>query len=120
TVISAVVGGAIGYVINVWMMAVRYDGWQKVPSGSPATGSGNLLQGGLFWLLASSLVFAIASYWQAVGTRRFFSDLRTLPGMLVGLVRRDGRSSRSHLLWGAAVSLLAATVLSPAIGAVMA
>ena len=36
-VISAVVGGVFGYAVNIWLMAVRYNGWQKVPKGSPAS-----------------------------------------------------------------------------------
>ena len=67
--VSAVAGGALGFVVNVWLMAARYDGWQKVPSGAPATGKGNLLQGGLFWALASALIFAIIGYWRAVRNR---------------------------------------------------
>ena len=39
-VVSAVIGGIFGYAVNIWLMAVRYNGWQKVPKGSPATAQG--------------------------------------------------------------------------------
>ena len=120
TIVSIVVGGLVSYVSNVWLMFVRYGGWQKVPPGSPATGAGNLVGGALFWGLATSVVVGAVSYWRTVGTRRFFHEMRTLPATLAGLVRRDGQGARIHLLWGAAVSLLVAQIVSPSAGALMA
>ncbi|MEV0298372.1 hypothetical protein [Nocardia sp. NPDC050710] len=117
--ISAVVGGAFGYVWNVWLIAVRYGGDSKVPGGAPATGDGNLLAGALFWSVAGVVIFGIGSYWYTVGTRRFFGDLRGLPGALAALISGD-RAARVHLLWGAAVGMLAAVVLAPSLSAVLA
>ncbi|MFH8381393.1 OmpH family outer membrane protein [Kitasatospora sp. NPDC018058] len=118
-VTGAVVGGLIGYAMNVWLVAVRYGGWRKVPHGAPATSHGNVFQGALFWGLLTTVLFGVFGYWHAVGTTRFLADLRALPRTLGGLVRGD-RSASVHLLWGAAVALLAAQVVPPAAGAVLA
>ncbi|MGA5821762.1 hypothetical protein ACPC54_28325 [Kitasatospora sp. NPDC094028] len=118
-VTGAVVGGVVGYVVNVFLIAVRYGGWRKVPHGAPATSHGNFFQGALFWGLVTTVLFGVLGYWHAVGTARFLADLRALPRTLAGLVRGD-RASGVHLLWGAAVALLAAQVVPPAAGAVLA
>jgi hypothetical protein len=90
-----------------------------VPVGAPATGSRNFIYGGLFWALCGMLIFGLASYWHAVGTRRFFTELQGLPHALGGLIRRDD-SARVHLLWGAALAMLLAAVLSQSGGLVLA
>ncbi|MFE5587362.1 hypothetical protein [Kitasatospora sp. NPDC056531] len=118
-VTGAVVGGVIGYAVNVFLIAVRYGGWRKVPPGAPATSHGNFFQGALFWGLLTTVLFGVFGYWHAVGTTRFLADLRALPQTLAGLVRGD-RSANVHLLWGAAIALLAAQVVPPAAGAVLA
>ncbi|MFG2849028.1 hypothetical protein ACGF12_38685, partial [Kitasatospora sp. NPDC048296] len=118
-VTGAVVGGVIGYTVNVFLIAVRYGGWRKVPHGAPATTHGNFFQGALFWGLLTTVLFGVFGYWHAVGTTRFLADLRALPHTLTGLVRGD-RSSSVHLLWGAAIALLAAQIVPPAAGAVLA
>ncbi|MDT5354250.1 MAG: hypothetical protein QOJ56_2782 [Mycobacterium sp.] len=115
----AVIGGIVGYGANVFLIAVSYNGASKVPAGAPATASGNFFQGALFWGLCSMVIFGAAGHWRAVGTQRFFAELRGLPGALAGLVRGD-RGAGVHLLWGAAASMLAALILSPSTGALLA
>ena len=117
-VVSAVVSGVVGYVFNVWLMAVRYEGSQT-PAGAPATSKGNFVAGGLFWAMLPMLACSIVGYRRAVGRERFWADVRGLPMMLVGLVRREGAHGRVHLLWGAGVALAASLVVSPAAGAVL-
>jgi hypothetical protein len=116
---SVVVGGAFSYAWNVWLIAMLYRGSHRVPVGAPATGSRNFIYGGLFWALCGMLIFGLASYWHGVGTRRFFSELQGLPQALGGLIRRD-HTARVHLLWGAALAMLLAVVLSPSLGLVLA
>ncbi|RKT08959.1 hypothetical protein BX285_7331 [Streptomyces sp. 1114.5] len=118
-VTGAVVGGLIGYATNVWLIAVRYGGWRKVPHGAPATSHNNFFQGALFWGLLTTVLFGVVGYWHAVGTTRFLADLRALPRTLGALVRGD-RAASVHLLWGAAAALLAAQVVPAAAGAVLA
>jgi hypothetical protein len=119
-IISAAIGYVIGYIGNVWFMAIFYDGAQKVPPGGPASGEGNVAMGSLFWGLITTVLFGVFGYYRAVGGARFREDLRQLPGALVSLFTRDGGAGRVHLLWGAAASLLATQLISPAVGAVLA
>ncbi|HEX7166038.1 MAG TPA: hypothetical protein VF230_03560 [Acidimicrobiales bacterium] len=118
TVVSAAISGVIGYVVNVWLMAVRYEG-SVTPAGTPATSKDNVVAGGLFWALLPMLICSIVGYRRAVGRERFWRDVRGLPTALVALVRRDGARGRAHLLWGAAVALAAGLIVSPAVGAVL-
>ncbi|MGW6919418.1 hypothetical protein ACWGB8_37230, partial [Kitasatospora sp. NPDC054939] len=115
---SALIGGVFGYVGNAWLMAVRYEG-TNVPSGSPVTSDGTFVQGALFWGLCSTVIFGVAGYWRAMGTRAFLTGVRGVPTALTGLVRGD-RAAYVHLLWGAAISMIAATVVSPSLGAMLA
>jgi hypothetical protein len=116
---SVVAGAAFSYAWNVWLIAMMYRGAHRVPVGAPATGSRNLVYGGLFWALCGMLIFGVANYWHAVGTRRFFAELQGLPHKLANLIRRD-HAAGVHLLWGAAVAMLLAVVLSPSVGLVVA
>ncbi len=121
--LGAVVAGlaissVVGYVLNVWLMAVRYEG-SRTPKGAPVTSSGNLVSGGLFWLLATSVITGAIGYRRAIGRDRFWSEVRTLPATLLTLFRSEGRGGWVHLLWGAALALVASLVLSPAVGAVL-
>ncbi|MGW6917605.1 hypothetical protein ACWGB8_27805, partial [Kitasatospora sp. NPDC054939] len=115
---SALIGGVFGYVSNAWLMAVRYEG-TNVPSGSPVTSDGTFVQGALFWGLCSTVIFGVAGYWHAMGTRAFLTGVRGVPTALAGLVRGD-RAAYVHLLWGAAAGMIAALVLSPSLGAMLA
>jgi hypothetical protein len=114
---AAALATIIGYLANIWLMARKYDGF-AVPPGSPATGSGNLVPGALFWIIASSILFGVAGYWRAVGTTQFFREVRALPTTIAEIFRQDGRNAIIHVLWGAGVSLVIALVLSPSIGAI--
>jgi hypothetical protein len=118
TIVAAVVSGVVGYVFNVWLMAVRYEG-SATPSGAPATSKGNFVSGGLFWALLPMVVCSVVGYRRSVGRERFWKDVRGLPMTLIGLARREGAHGRVHLLWGAAIALAASLVVSPAVGAVM-
>lgn len=118
-VFSALLGCAVGYVANVWLMAVEYNGYLKVPPGAPSVGEGNVINGGVFWALASTVLFGIFGYYRAVGWSRFAADIRGLPGTLRGMLGAAGTSARINLLWGAASSLLVTSFISPSIGAVV-
>jgi hypothetical protein len=118
-VASAALGGLIAYVANVWLMAVKYDGF-AAPAGSPVTSEDNFFSGALFWALLNSLLFAVVGYRRAVGKEQFWRDVRSLPRVLASLFRADGRAGRSHLLWGAGTGLVAGLVVPRAAGAVLA
>ncbi|HEV3226758.1 MAG TPA: hypothetical protein VGZ52_07980, partial [Acidimicrobiales bacterium] len=42
---SAVTAGVVGYVLNIWIMAVKYQGTNDIPKGTPVTTGDNLLGG---------------------------------------------------------------------------
>lgn len=119
SIATAVLGAISGYLVNVYVMGWVYDGYQK-PMGGAATSEGNLLQGGLLYALASMLVFGLIGYRRAVGSRRFWNDVKTLPGALGALLTRDGQGARVHLMWGMAVSLLGTLLVTQWLGAVLA
>jgi|GEM_PF-5233620 len=124
-VVTSVVYAAIGfvgaYVLNVWMLARRYEG-TNVPDGSPVTtGSiGDNLQGMLFYAVLSSIVFGAAAYRRNVGPEQFWSELRTFPAGVRRTFAADGSMGLVHLLWGVAAALLVSQLLTPALSGVLA
>lgn len=116
--VTAIVSGVVGYVVNVWLMAVRYEG-SVTPEGAPAMSKDNVIAGGIFWAMFPMVVCSAIGYRRAVGRERFWRDVRRLPITLVGLFRRDGSHGWVHLLWGAAIALAATMVVPPAVGAVL-
>ena len=117
-IVTAIVSGVVGYLVNVWLMAVRYEG-SVTPEGAPAMSKDNILAGGIFWAMFPMVVCSAIGYRRAVGRERFWRDVRRLPITLVGLFRRDGSHGWVHLLWGAAIALAATLVVPPAVGAVL-
>ena len=117
-VVTAVVSGAVGYLVNVWLMAVRYEG-SVAPEGAPAMSKDNVIAGGIFWAMLPMVVCSAIGYRRAVGKERFWRDVRRLPITLVSLFRRDGSGGWVHLLWGAAIALAATLFVPPAVGAVV-
>lgn len=118
TVIAVVVSGAISWLTNVWLMAVKYDG-HVVPSGSIAAGSNNTVRGDLFWFLAPMVVAGIVSARIGAGRERFWNGVRSLPATLGGVIRRGGRPGRAQLLAAVALSLVLALVLPASTGLVL-
>lgn len=107
----AVVGFVIGWVINFVLMAFFYDGF-RADETMLATGQGNVRNGMLIWSLFSSVAFGLIAYRRAVGKERFGHDLANFPGSIVGVFRKDGAAVWTHILWGAAVSLLATFLIA--------
>lgn len=118
-VTSAILAGAFGYAVNVLLMLLYYDGYVKTGSG-PATGQGNLINGSVIWGLGTTVFFALWSYRRAVGGKRFWGELRALPGVAQGLLKADGPKAYVHLLWGAALALVTMQLVSPWLGGIMA
>lgn len=115
---SAMLSGAIGYVANATLMLLYYDGYAKTGSG-PASGQGNLVNGSLIWGLGSTVVFSLVGYRRAVGSERFWRDVRNLPALAQGLIRDDGHLAHVHLLWGAGIALATMQFISPWLGAIL-
>src|SRR6266481_4275294 len=118
-VFNASIAGAVGYVINVFLTLIVYNGYKKIGDG-PATGEGTLLSGSLVWAIGSAVVFGLIGYWRAVGTARFLQDVGSIPTNIGSLFRQDGHGARIHLLWGATLGLLSIQLISPWLSAVFA
>lgn len=119
SITSAIFAGIVGYVANVLLMLLYYDGYVKTGSG-PATGQGNLVNGSLIWAFGSTTFFALWGYRRAVGGKRFWSELRGLPNVAQELIKADGPRAYVHLLWGAALALVTMQLVSPWLGGIMA
>ncbi|MFV2035193.1 MAG: hypothetical protein ACC631_08815, partial [Halocynthiibacter sp.] len=78
-------------------------------TGTPLNGITLLPQteaeGKLFWRLAGGLLFGLAAYWHAVGTRRFWAGIFSLPQWLSKLFQENPRREMSFLLIGVAAGL---------------
>ena len=116
---AAIVSGVIGYVANLVLMLIVYNGFHKTGNG-PATGQGNLINGSLIWGLGSTVFFGLVGYRRAVGGERFWRDIRGLPALAQKLLHKDGRLAHVHLLWGAGIALLTMQFISPWLGAILA
>ena len=117
-IITAAISGVVGYVVNVWLMAVRYEG-SVSPEGAPAMSKDNVIAGGIFWAMLPMVIGSAIGYRRAVGKERFWRDVRRFPITLVSLFRRDGSGGWVFLLWGAAIALAATLFVPPAVGAVL-
>lgn len=108
----AILGLLFAWLSNVVIIAAVYNGVAKVPGGSNVTAPSSVLTGVIFWTLAMTLIFGAVEYTRAVGSKRFWADVRGFPNALAALVRSDGAGARFHLLWGFAGAMLAAAFLS--------
>ncbi len=108
--------GAIGYLIgwawNVYVMAVRYDGY-RVPKNSPVTGTNNIgLQPAVYWVVVPMILSAVVSYVITAGPSRSIADAKSLPRMLKGTFNGKEKSEFwRNLLWGFAGSMLFVVII---------
>jgi hypothetical protein len=113
--VAAVVSGAVAYTANVWLLARRYDGLDKIPRGAPVSAGPQHLQGMVFWFLAGATASAAAIYLVVVGPRAAARRALALPRRLWGLLTGAGDRWQVWALYGAGVALLVGAVLLPAL-----
>lgn len=118
-VVAGVAGFGAGWLVNVFIMGRRYDGF-RVPPGSPATGEGNVVRGSIFYFLVSMIVTAVVAYRLNVGKERFWADVRELPGTLRKALKDDGDDTTVHLLVGFAGSMVIVIAVGQSISATLA
>ena len=131
----AVAGFVLGWLVNIALLGFVYNGYSKVPVGAPATGTSDLvlgadgtpqpsaptlILGSVFWLIASTFLFALISFRLEVGRDEFWSDVRTFPRTLTMAFTTLGVASVGALAWGFAGALLAELLLQPAVTALVA
>lgn len=112
-IVYAVIGFAVGWVFNVVVMAVGYDGYGKVPKGGPATGAGNGVGGSVFCFGATAIIAGLVAHRRRVGGEQFWSDVRGFPGTVTALTRQDASGAGVHALWGFAGFMLVISLIGP-------
>jgi hypothetical protein len=113
---SAIIGALFGYGLNFVMSLSLFSGGFDGSQGA----LGSLFKSSLFFGVLSTVVFGLIGYRRAVGKERFWQAIRNAPKTVAMLFRQDGAAARVHLLWGAAISLLAMQFVSPWLGAAVA
>ena len=119
TLIMSAIALVVGWLVNVYLMAIRYEGF-LVPAGAPTPGRSNLVSGSLYWVIASSIVFGVIGYRMSVGKERFWSEIRSIPDQIGSAFRLDGERNLVHLLLGFAVSMLIIQIVSPSLSGTLA
>jgi hypothetical protein len=115
--IAAVIAFAVGFLVNIYTMAVEYDGF-NVPPGGIATGRGNTFWGSAFWLVASTIAGTVFGFWFRAGNERFWQQVRDLPARVRQLLRLDPGRGLPDVLWGVAGSMLLSLVLPPSMAGI--
>ena len=116
----SIAGFAVGWLVNVALIGFVYNGADKAPGGAPATGDSNLILGSVFWLLASTILFALVGFRLEVGRDEFWTDLRQYPRTIGYAFTTLGTASLNVLLWGFAGVMLIELLLQPAVSATLA
>ena len=109
----------VAWVLNVWVMAELYDGF-RTPSGSPATGQGNVFRGAIFYMLASALISSAISYRLLVGSERFWREVYGIPSSIKRAFTSDGDQTLVHVLVGFSSALLLVLIVGPSAAWVLA
>ncbi len=117
-IVMSLLSFVAGWLFNVYIMAVRYEG-SVVGSGGTATTPGNTVQGGMYWGILSTVVFSLLTYGHQAGWGKLRDDLLSLPGTLRSTFASPAPGAWSMLLWGAAISLAAGAIIGPAVAGIL-
>ncbi len=117
-IVMSVLSFVAGWLLNIYVMAVRYEGSVIGPGGT-ATSPGNVVQGGMYWGVLSTVVFSLLAYGHQAGWGKLRDDLLSLPGILRNTFASPAAGAWSMLLWGAAISLAAGALIGPAVAGIL-
>jgi YD repeat-containing protein len=115
TIGLAVLGGAIAYLANLFLVVRVYDGAYGVPPSGAVVIGESAWMGRLTWLLLTTLVTALVGYLLNVGPRRFLGAIARLPAGIVDFLRSGPRTAIAGVLMSAGVTLALSAVLIPAL-----
>ena len=120
TVVMAVIGFVIGWAVNTYIIAVRYEGNNAV-AGVGTTGGflAMLRNGGMYWGILSTIVFSLFAYGRQAGWRRLGREIASIPRVLRDTFITGGTTAWAVLLWGGAISLVAAVLIGPAVAGIL-
>ena len=112
-VLTSAIAFVVGFLLNVWIMGFRYDGYRLNGPDGLATAEGNMVTGGLFFGILSMVIVGIVSYGFGVGWKQFFTDIRAVPGSIADLVRQGQAQAWSLILWGAGMAMVIGAIVAP-------
>src|SRR5947207_1750038 len=119
-IVSAISFG-VAWLWNMWLMAYRLQG-HRVDSGrgsTTATADGhsyNLI----YWLLVTTVVFSIISYGHERGYREMLQEVVGAPKRILRTLNDRPNITIGMFLWGMALSLIVAVVLTQAMSGILA
>jgi hypothetical protein len=115
TLVLSVVSFAVGWVWNMYVMAVVLEGSAPPPDSDTASMAEGHNGNALFWLLLFSVLGGLFTYAWSRGWRMFWSDVASLPGRFSAAVSASPAATLAMLLWGASISLIISTLISTAV-----
>jgi hypothetical protein len=119
TLIFSVLSFLVGWVWNTYIMAKGLEGSVPEPGSTTVATAEGKTWNGIYWLLVATIGFGLVTYARERGINGFFADLGQLPRTLSAALRRNPRGAWAMLLWGMALSLAIATIVSQAIAGVL-
>jgi len=109
---------AVALVVNMVLVAFVFG--REVDSGAPVVAPGNAVAGVGFATAATVVVTAVVGYRLRVGGRRFWAEMRSLPGLVTHARSADRGRAATHLLWAFAGTMLVVVTFTPAMVGVLA
>lgn len=113
------IGLLISWAGNLVIIGAVYNGYAKAPAGAEVTTPSSFVTGAVVWTLGMGILFGLITYAQAVGSNRFWADVRGFPESLMALARSDARTYLPQLLWAFAGAMLVAVILTGATAALL-
>lgn len=113
-VVFAIFGASMGFILRWLAPIIDVDFLSRLAGGGDGDG-----QPGLMLPVFTAVLFALIGYWRSAGAKKLLAALASFPASIGSLIRKDGRSARIHILWGAGAAFLVSVAISPAIGALV-
>jgi len=115
TLVLSAISFAVGWVWNMYVMAVVLEGSVPEPGSDTATMAEGHDGNALFWLLLFSVLGGLFTYAWSRGWRLFWSDVASLPRRFGAALSTSPAATFAMLLWGASISLIISTLISTAV-----
>jgi hypothetical protein len=119
TLLLSLLAFVVGWAWNTYAMAVGLEG-SEVPEGQTTAATADGHSGNaLFWLILFTTVSAVITYAWTRGWTAFRSDVAAFPRRFAEAMSTSRSGSFAMLLWGMAVALVIATLISSAVSIVL-
>lgn len=114
TIVMSLAAFAFGWLWNTYIMAFSIDGHRAGDTQTISTATDRPFNT-LFWLLLFALLSGLISYGWQRGWRQLGADLASLPRQFAANLSTGKTAALSMVLWGASLSLIIATLITPAV-----